>query len=546
ACGSGSFLLGAYEFLLKWYLDFYAKNEPAKWAKGSRPVLVQISGGNWRLTIAERKRILLDNIFGVDIDAQAVETTKLSLLLKVLEGETQQSLQPVLRMFQERALPDLGNNIKCGNSLIGPDFYEQQQMDLLDDEARYRVNVFDWKDGFPEIFKEGGFAAVIGNPPYVLGRETFDVGVKEYLASHYESFGGKYDLYVYFTEKAVWLTREQGRLGYILPNTLLANENAAPLRRLITKKTCIDVIRTFTKRVFKKAQVESVVIVVAKDQPTPESKVTIEAEPVSTIAQSTFSNSADCRFNIHTDSQTENLLQKVCSKTVALGSLCSICIGIQLGGSSGNRKKESFLSTGKSNDTLKPVLDGKNINRYQQNWMGIYVSYGDWLHRKRDEKYFLNEKILIRQIGAVPIATYDETGKYTLNTIYNLMSASEYSLRYILAIVNSKLGRWFWSKVNSDFKSLFPKIKKAQLESIPIHSIVFTNPDDKAMHDRTVKLVEQMLAMNRQLVATRTPQEKSSLERQISATDTQIDRLVYDLYGLSAEEIAIVEARSGR
>src|SRR5205809_1657637 len=145
ACGSGSFLLGAYEFLLQWHLDFYTKNDPTKWAKGRRPALVQAAGGTWKLTIAERKRILLDNIYGVDIDAQAVETTKLSLLLKVLEGETQQSLQPVLRMFQERALPDLGENIKCGNSLIGPDFYQQQQMTLLDDEERYRINVFDWQ-----------------------------------------------------------------------------------------------------------------------------------------------------------------------------------------------------------------------------------------------------------------------------------------------------------------------------------------------------------------------------------------------------------------
>ena len=89
-------------------------------------MVVRGAGGDWKLTIAERKRILLDNIYGVDIDAQAVETTKLSLLLKVLEGETQQSLQTVFRTFQERALPDLGKNIECGNSLIGPDFYQQQ------------------------------------------------------------------------------------------------------------------------------------------------------------------------------------------------------------------------------------------------------------------------------------------------------------------------------------------------------------------------------------------------------------------------------------
>ena len=96
ACGSGSFLIGAYQFLLDWHLQFYLANNPVKWAKGGKPALVQ-SGKVWRLTIAERKRILLANIYGVDIDTQAVEVTKLSLLLKVLEGETQQSLQPVHR-----------------------------------------------------------------------------------------------------------------------------------------------------------------------------------------------------------------------------------------------------------------------------------------------------------------------------------------------------------------------------------------------------------------------------------------------------------------
>src|SRR5205814_7180447 len=88
ACGSGSFLIGAYEHLLQWHLNFYTANDPTKWAKGSKPVVVQVSGGRYQLTIAERKRILLDNIYGVDIEPQAVETTKLSLLLKVLEGET--------------------------------------------------------------------------------------------------------------------------------------------------------------------------------------------------------------------------------------------------------------------------------------------------------------------------------------------------------------------------------------------------------------------------------------------------------------------------
>ena len=118
------------------------------------------------LTIAERKRILLAHIYGVDIDAQAVEVTKLSLLLKVLEGEDEQSVGQ-MGMFHERVLPNLANNIKCGNSLIGWDFYEGQQLGLMDEDERYRVNALDWKQEFPAIMQAGGFDVVIGNPPYI-------------------------------------------------------------------------------------------------------------------------------------------------------------------------------------------------------------------------------------------------------------------------------------------------------------------------------------------------------------------------------------------
>ena len=122
ACGSGSFLLGAYQFLLDWHLTEYLK-DPDRWLKGKRPPLERASGGITRLSIEERKRILMNNIYGVDIDPQAVEVTKLSLLLKVLEGE---GVAAQMSFLPERVLPDLGRNIKCGNSLIGPEFYDGQ------------------------------------------------------------------------------------------------------------------------------------------------------------------------------------------------------------------------------------------------------------------------------------------------------------------------------------------------------------------------------------------------------------------------------------
>ena len=108
ACGSGSFLIGAYQRLLDWHRDQYVADDAEKHARARNPRLYRGAAGEWRLTAAERKRILLNNIYGVDIDPQAVEVTKLSLLLKVLEGESKETVNNQLRFFHQRALPDLG------------------------------------------------------------------------------------------------------------------------------------------------------------------------------------------------------------------------------------------------------------------------------------------------------------------------------------------------------------------------------------------------------------------------------------------------------
>jgi len=157
ACGSGSFLIGAYTYLLRYHLDWYVSNEPKK----HKEAVFHVHENEWYLTTAEKKRILLNNIFGVDIDPQAVEVTKLSLLLKVLEHESRESIDQQVKLELEGVLPNLEDNIKCGNSLIGPDFYGTGQQETLFDEAEMRrVNVFDWNDerkGFGKIMKRGGF-----------------------------------------------------------------------------------------------------------------------------------------------------------------------------------------------------------------------------------------------------------------------------------------------------------------------------------------------------------------------------------------------------
>lgn len=228
SCGSGSFLLVAYQKLLDWHIEYYSKlDQPPKNA------FYIASDGIPRLTIQEKKRILLNNIYGVDIDSQAVEVTKLSLLLKVLEDENKDELEAQQKLIQERALPYLGDNIRCGNSLIGTDILEQQDMTA---KELYTINPFDWKDEFPEIFKKGGFDAVIGNPPYIrmqlMGKQT-----TEYCRTNYiTSTKGNYDIYIVFVEKAIELLNNNGISGYILPHKFFTAQYGIPLRNLISEK----------------------------------------------------------------------------------------------------------------------------------------------------------------------------------------------------------------------------------------------------------------------------------------------------------------------
>ena len=230
ACGSGTFLLGAFDYLLAWHLKWYADadNDPEKWVKNK--VLAKV-GNDYRLTPAKKKEILLNNIYGVDIDAQAVEVTKLSLLLKVLENASGQ-----LELGMQRILPDLGNNIKCGNSLVGEDYFEGKL--IVDNEERNRVNPFDWAAAFPEVFAQGGFDAVVGNPPYIRiqAMQEWASEQVEYFKQKYKAASkGNYDIYVVFVEKVLSLLNAKGKLGFILPHKFFNAQYGAPVRELISQ-----------------------------------------------------------------------------------------------------------------------------------------------------------------------------------------------------------------------------------------------------------------------------------------------------------------------
>ncbi|MFQ5451851.1 MAG: Eco57I restriction-modification methylase domain-containing protein [Nitrospinaceae bacterium] len=594
ACGSGSFLIGAYQYLLDWHRDRYLEQGPQKHKKA----LYQAHGGEWRLTTAERKRILLTHIYGVDIDPQAVETTKLSLLLKVLEGESGEILKRQYKLFHERALPDLGNNIKCGNSLIGPDFYDHQQTDLFDEEERYRINIFDWSAEFEEIMKAGGFDAVIGNPPYVR-QEILGEKFKEYAKQKFSVYAGTADLYAYFIEKGMSLIKPGGYFSYIVANKWMRANYGKPLRQWM-KRQCMEEIVDFGDLpVFQKATTYPCIIRLAKGNSN-------RSFRVCQIKNLNFASLESCvrenRYSVKRSGLDENgwplsdeshqkLLAKLMGMGIPLGQYVEgkIYYGIKTGFNKAfviDRETRDRLvaEDTKSRELIKPFLVGKDIKRYQppqsdrflilipkgwtraqstnakDPWGWLKKNYGAiadhlmpfetdakkrydqgeyWWELRSCDYYaeFEKEKIIIPAIVANPSFTFGKE-KFFSNDKTSIISTKNL---YLLGILNSKIIDCFMRSISSTKQGGYFEYKPMYVQQLPIRAIDFSDPEDKARHGKMVQLVERMLDLNRKMAQTKTNHDKEVLQRQIDATDHQIDSLVYELYELTGEEIAIVE-----
>lgn len=559
ACGSGSFLLGAYEFLLAWYLDYYSKNDPAAWAKKKTPPIYEtapnahgLGKGNsgWRLTTEERKRILVAHIHGVDIDAQAVEVTKLSLLLKVLEGEARE-LQGKQLEFH-RVLPDLGNNIKCGNSLIGPDFYAQPDLPALDDAARYKINAFDWAEEFKPVFAQGGFDAVIGNPPYIFTRELFTVAERNYYRASYATAEDKHNTFVLFMLKLLNLTREHGRSGLIVPNSWLTVESCAQLRKCYAEH--LDDVVDLNYQVWPRVSLEPSIFIVQKNSKSPEFNVT------RTHSESEIWSKQRLRFAkaaMHTeqsrivfgfDSTSEVLLYKL-SKTPSLATRFDVRTGLQAyekGKGTPPQTTEDvanhvFDRKSKLDATCHRYLEGRDVGRFSLQWGGMWMSWGPWLSQPRELATFQRPRILIREITGKPprrfFATYTEEDFLSNKSVVTILHSgnAERELRALLGILNSKVISFFYQgRAVKSARKLFPKIVINNLREFPL--------PQKFISDQLVTLVERMLKLHADLAAAKSPDAQTRLQREIKATDVAIDRLVYALYDLTPEEIALVEA----
>jgi len=562
ACGSGSFLIGAYQFLLDWHRDGYINDGPENWSKGKTPRIYQSQKGEWRLTTDERKRILLNNIYGVDIDHQAVEVTKLSLLLKVLEGEDEQSLGKQMLLFQARVLPDLSNNIKCGNSLIGPDFYDHQQASLFDEEELFRVNPFDWNAEFAEIMRNGGFDAVIGNPPYLGGREwkkdnpnQYDYFLKRFSVAEYQ-----FDMYVLFWQQACEITRSNGFVGYITPNTWLNNMGCQKLRSYLASNFAVKSIVDYSgNKVFPDAVVLPIVTVLKKGKTHGNIVAIIRPsefglEKVREVAQGTWMGDVNVIFNIDLDVVDVGLKLKIEKYATPLENLATVKFGIKLyetgkgipPQSASDAREHVFEANHQIDDTYRQYLEGKDVDRFATKWQQRWLKYGPNLAAPRDPSLFSGERVLVRRIvGTTLICTFNAEDYVTSQLLQIVKPYLNVSARYLTGVLNSRLLAYYFRKRYNRQDKTFPEIRIYELRSLPIRNIDFNHPDDKAAHDQMVSLVEQMLELNKKLSESKIPQTTEMLRRQIESIDRQIDQLVYRLYDLTEEEIEIVESETG-
>jgi type I restriction-modification system DNA methylase subunit len=544
ACGSGSFLIGAFQYLLDYHKDYYS--DKGKPPKGKKDNTLTPDG---HLTTAEKKRILLNNIFGVDLDSNAVEVTKLSLLIKCLEGETEASIQQQLNIWNERVLPTLDNNIKDGNSLIDTDFYFEE----IDFGYEKKIKPFNWQDSFPNILSLGGFDIVIGNPPFIQlsSYTSTSEAEKKYLLSKYKSSMGRLNTFGFFTKRGIDLLKYNHYLGFIIPNTITTQDYYEELRGMILNSCKINTIVSFENLPFKDAVVENVILILQKAQEEKERNNTqvsiIRLNPDSSeilknrIGQNLFNKTPKFSFNIHLD-KTQNRLHSILyENTNRLGDYLEVNQAIAL-----KSDRSLWVSDRKIDDSYKPLLvGGKNINRYILEWDGTYLKYDlKGIHScKREDIFLTKEKILFRRVADKLIATLDTEKFYALHTIVvmNLKEGIEENIRFFLGLFNSHLLTYLYKITFGSSKTVFSEIGARQVKELPIKKINFKDKVQKEYHDDIVKNVDILLKLKKDRTDKLIPIKLTQIDSKISFFEKNINETVYKLYNLSTEEIKIVE-----
>ncbi len=575
ACGSGAFLNQVFEYL---FIE-------------GRKVSKQISRLNLdRLEIFELDRhILTKNIYGVDLNPESVEITKLSLWLKTAS--------------KEKELTALDDNIKCGNSLI-------------DDPDVAGPPAFDWFVNFPAVFPDhsfgkGGFDVIIGNPPYVFAREKINDAEKSYYAEHYSTAQYQVNTYILFIERGVNLLKGMGYLSFIVPNAWLMVSSAKKLRELLLTQSKICEIVNLTGFSFDGVNVETIIFNVKKEKVATNSlnvKLSSSHDFVfsHTRNQEEFLKNDGYEFLVFSDDNSDRIYQRITANSIILDEVATVKAGLQAYESGkgipeqtpADVKNRPYDFKSKIDDNTFPYLEGKDVNRYFIKWSGSYLKYGEHLAAPRTFDIFSNNKIIIREItGTFPKsinASYSEDVVLfnRSNIVIIEKSGANVSLKYILGILNSSLLSYYFMKYTPKaVRQMFPKIILQDLRQFPIritgdqqHLIekvdlmilennrLYKAADDfiQLLHSKWSSLTitgklsdwynlsfeEFCKELEKQKIKLSLPEraewlsffndkkkEAENIQSLLAKTDTEINKLVYELYGLTDEEIMVVEGK---
>ncbi|MFC1723614.1 Eco57I restriction-modification methylase domain-containing protein [Nanoarchaeota archaeon] len=492
ACGSGSFLIRAFDVLVE---------EVTKSKKRM-------------LNYSEKKELMLSCIHGVDVDERAVEIAKLNLSLRLAE--------------KGKKLPVLRDNIRNGNSLI-------------DDPSIVGYRAFDWKEEFSELFDNGGFDVVLGNPPYVRPH-NLNQKDKEFFWKHLKTFRAKSDLYNCFMEKSITLLNKNGLFSFIVPHTWTSLESFFEIRKFILDNCKIVKLVQLPKKVFKDAVVETCIFVFCEEKNEKkrgQNKVLVEklnkesdVKFVKEFEQSEVKQNHLLNFGLYSDTSS-GLLQKIKKKGHRLGEYIDFFYGLK------TADDDKFIFNSPKNNECKILLRSKDITRYSKNFKGKYVWYKPDLMKKNkktarpgDKERFETEKIIVARMGKEIVVTYDDQNYYVKDGMLLLKKDKTTNLKFLSGILNSKIISYYYK----NYFITIDVLKNALLE-LPI--VVPT----KSKMDKIAMLVKQIEATNTRLleIKDKSTYEKQKLEKNIQKLDKQIDQEIYKLYGITKEEQAIIE-----
>ncbi len=520
ACGSGSFLIKAYDCFANYYEE---KNRAIKARIDEhvrKGMLFETSESPHE---GYEASILMNNIHGVDLDAQAAEIAAVNLMLKALKPN-------------EMLPPILGETIKVGNSLISGS--EEELRKFFGEEWRAK-KPFNWKEEFTDVFDaalpegERGFDVVIGNPPYINVSNLLDED-RNFLMEKYESALKRLDIYVAFIEKGIKLLKVGGKLSFIIPYPFLNQNYAENLRNLILNNCIIEEIVDISKfKIFEDAIVRNIIIILKKEpdkqkRDTAKIRITTQIEdPHSkdkisgdnySIPQIVFYSMPEYMFRLELNEKTIPIIEKINSNSVKIGKIIVASWGAR------GVPSDQFHLDKPINELCKQLVKGENIKRYRLSYNGKWLLYDlEKLYRPSFPQLFENEKLIVSEVTGETgiVATYDDEKYYTDHSLnccilkYHLKEidpkilrkhklyvneedaelSKNYNLKYALALINSRLTNFYFKTLLGYELNVYPE----SIEQLPLRPIDFTNPSEKSAHDGLVSLVDRMLSLNKQL-----------------------------------------------